>query len=341
MAIKTITIKDVAKFAGVSTATVSRALSKPETVSEATRSTVLHAAKSTGYKINIAARNLRSQQTGAIVVFVPDLANPFFSNILAGIEKAAAEVGKSVFLVNTFGPKSQKDDSIRQYLSKTRADGIIVLDGSLPEGLLREEAEQGNSPPIVFACEWSSTDDFPSVRADNQLGASLAIRHLVDLGHSNIGHLAGPMWNVLSQERMTGFKSALSAHNLNETSWTFEGDFSMDSGIRAAHEFVKLETPPTAVFCASDLMAIGFISELTKQGLNVPDDISVVGFDDIDIAERFIPAITTIHQLREQLGISAVTLMMDAIKKGSRQSGNTPLVLPVELIARDSTARLA
>ena len=341
MAIKTVTIKDVAKFAGVSTATVSRALSKPETVSEATRSTVLHAAKSTGYKINIAARNLRSKQTGAIVVFIPDLANPFFSNILAGIEKAAAEVGKSVFLVNTFGPKSKQDDSIRQYLSKTRADGIIVLDGSLQKGLLQNEAEKGNSPPIVFACEWSSEHDFPSVRADNQLGAALAISHLVDLGHRTIGHLAGPMWNVVSKERMTGFKSALLEHDLNEAVWTFEGDFSIESGVRAARDFVTHERRPTAVFCASDLMAIGFISELAKQGLKVPSDISVVGFDDIDIAERFIPAITTIHQRREQLGISAMRLMMEAIESETSQVRHQPLVLPVELIPRDSTARLA
>ena len=336
MATKTITIKDLAKIAGVSTATVSRALSNPKSVSPTARDSVLKAANDTGYQINLAARNLRIQQTGAIVVFVPELSNPFFSHILAGIEAEAAIAEKSVFVVNTQGPDTTNADTLMRYLTSARADGIIILDGSLPKGLLEERFIPGISPPVVFGCEWAPSDQFPSVRTNNQKGAVLAIGHLLERGHRLIGHGTGPMWNVLSKERVTGTDRALEG----EPFWTFEGDFTMASGIVAATAFLALDQRPTAVFCASDMMAIGFISELNKNGLSVPDDVSVVGFDDIDIAKRFIPALTTIHQPREQIGSNAVKLLMDAINGDAPQDYTEPLVLPVELVVRESTARL-
>lgn len=336
MSIKSITIKDVAKVAGVSTATVSRALSNPKSVSSITRESVLKAAHDTGYQVNLAARNLRIQQTGAIVVLVPKLSNPFFSHILAGIEAEAALAGKSVFLVNSQGPEPQNAATLLRYLTTNRADGLIILDGSLPEGLLEEKYTPGISPPVVFCCEWAQTDQFPSVRTNNPKGAVLAIEHLYDLGHEMIGHVTGPMGNVLSQERVKGANKALGG----EPCWSFEGDFTMSSGIVAATAFLALGHRPTAVFCASDTMAIGFISELNKNGVSVPDDVSIVGFDDIDIAERFIPALTTIHQPREQIGSNAVKLLVDAMNGTALQEYTQPLVLPVELVVRDSTARL-
>ena len=335
MVTKTITIKDVAKVAGVSTATVSRALSNPDSVTASTRNQVLKAASDTGYQINIAARNLRSQKTGAIVVFVPGLSNPFFSHILAGIEAEAAIAEKSVFLVNTQGPDTKNADTLIRYLTTARTDGIIILDGSLPKGLLEERYIQGVSPPVVFGCEWAPTDQFPSVRTNNQKGAALAVDHLLKLGHSSIGHVTGPLWNVLSRERIIGVDRTLEG----EPFWTFEGDFTMSSGVNAAQAYLNLDQRPTGVFCASDMMAIGFISELNKAGLSVPVDVSVVGFDDIDIAERFIPALTTIHQPREMIGSNAVKLLVEAMNAQDPINYTEPLVLPVELVVRDSTAR--
>ncbi len=341
MSRKTITIKDVARFAGVSTATVSRALSRPSSVTPATRKSVLEAAQSTGYQMNQAARNLRKQQSGAIVVFVPDLSNPFFSHILSGIEAAAARNDKSVFLVNTYSPQNDNADALARYLSSSWADGVIILDGSLPKDLLQNRYVPGVSPPVVFGCEWSPPDKFPSVRTDNRRGAKLAIDHLIGLGHKNIGHVTGPLWNVLSTERLAGANAALAAHAAGLPAWQCEGDFSMASGTQAATQYLTLDTRPTAVFCASDTMAIGFMSELIKNGVSVPDDVSVVGFDDIDIAERFIPALTTIHQHREHLGESAVNLLMNAINGNAADDANAPLVLPVELIIRDSTKAIS
>ena len=335
MSIKSITIKDVAKVAGVSTATVSRALSNPASVTSHTRESVLKAAKDTGYQMNLAARNLRIQQTGSIVVFVPELSNPFFSHILAGIEAEAAKASKNVFVVNTQGPDTKNAETLLQYLTTARTDGIIILDGSLPRGLLEDSYNPGVSPPIIFGCEWAPTDQFPSVRTNNQRGAALAIEHLLDLGHQAIGHVTGPMWNVLSRERVTGVDRLLEGPPI----WSIEGDFTMSSGVVAAQAYLALDTRPTAVFCASDTMAIGFISELHKNGLAVPDDVSVVGFDNIDIAERFIPALTTIHQPREDIGSNAVRLLVEAINSPGPVEYTEPLVLPVELVIRDSTAR--
>lgn len=336
---KASTIKDVARYAGVSTATVSRTLNAPNSVSEATKKLVLEAASRTGYQMNHAARNLRKQQTGMIAVFVPDLANPFFSHILAGIEAEAARAEKSVFLVNTYDPHTDTTEALRLYLSTTRADGIIVLDGSLPKRLLEQSVETVTSPPIVFGCEWVPDGKHPSVRADNRAGAQLAIDHLLSLGHTKIGHITGPMWNVLSVERLAGTKTALQQHGLHlPDQWTIEGDFSLDCGAKAARQFLALDARPTAMFCACDMTAIGFMSELSQNGISTPRDVSVIGFDDIDIASRFIPPLTTIHQPRNRIGSHAVRLLMDAIKGETPPAA--PIVLPVGLVARQSTRRL-
>lgn len=337
MATKSITIKDVAKIAGVSTATVSRAMSNPESVTQTTRDIVLKAAQDSGYQMNLAARSLRIKQTGTIVVFVPELSNPFFSNILAGIEAEAAKVEKSVFLVNTQGPETKNADKLMHYLTAARTDGVIILDGSLPVGLLEERYVEGVSPPVVFGCEWVQSDQFPSVRSNNKSGVELAINHLLELGHTSIGHVTGPMWNVLSRERVIGVNRALGS----TPEWTFEGDFALASGVKAASSFMSLQVRPTAVFCASDMMAIGFISELNNHGISVPDDVSVVGFDGIDIAERFIPALTTIHQQREQIGAQAVKLLAEAMSGTDKNEMTHRIVLPVELVVRNSTKRLS
>lgn len=340
MAIKTITIKDVAKVAGVSTATVSRALSNPDAVTSATRASVLEAAEQTGYQMNQAARNLRTRQTRVIVVLVPNLGNPFFSNILSGIEATASAAGMNVLIVDTNQPED-RSELVRRYLSTARADGIIVMDGSLPEGLLESQHSAQNSPPVVFACEWAPADNFPSVRTDNRNGARMAVHHLIDLGHKKIGFVRGPSENVLTIEREAGLREELDYAGIElPAEWVFAGDFGIESGALAAEAFMSLANRPTAIFCASDMMAIGFISKLNSHGVKTPEHVSVVAFDDIVIAPHFIPALTTIRQPREMIGSNAAAILIDAIGKEARKLTCQPVVLPVELIIRDSTARL-
>lgn len=334
---KTPNIQDVARIAGVSTATVSRAISNPSVVSEATREAVFDAIRRTGYHINMVARNLRRGRTGAIVVLVPNLGNPFFSLILAGIEQAAAPAGFSVLIVDTKQPHADQEQ-IFTYLHTTRADGLISLDGTLPCELLARQGRTKALPPLVFACEWTEKSPFVKVVIDNEAGASMGIRHLHALGHRKIGHVQGPPGNVLTETRLAGTRKALAELELPiRPEWFFAGDFSLRSGALAARQWMALEERPTAVLCASDQMACGFISEIVSAGLSVPRDVSVVGFDDIDIARHFIPALTTIHQPRVAIGRAAARLLIERINDETGEKAFEDQTLPVELIARQST----
>ena len=329
-------ITDVARLAGVSTATVSRALSKPETVAESTRNAVLVAAEKTGYRVNLSARHLRRQRTGAIVLMVPNLGNPFFSEILAGIETALSEVDINMLVVDTRQAHT-KPQLVLEYLHATRADGIIALDGSLPDEILSVASSGTGAPPIIFACEWTPEGEFSSVRANNTCGASLAIAHLAELKHRRIGILTGPGDNVLTHTRSAGARREMAGRGLElDPSHVFSGDFSLESGARAAQAWLDLAHRPSALFCQSDQMAFGFISELARNGVSVPDDVSVVGFDDIDIARRFIPALTTVRQPRKKLGLYAAQMLIDHVGTNASPAIETT-ILEVELIVRGST----
>jgi len=330
-------ITDVARLAGVSTATVSRALSKPETVAESTRNIVLAAAEKSGYRVNLSARNLRRQRTGAIVVLLPNLGNPFFSEILAGIETTLSKADFNMLVVDTRQAYT-KPHLVSEYLHATRADGIIALDGSLPDAVLTAATSGTGAPPIVFACEWTPKGRFPTVRSNNVRGGELAVSHLADLGHRRIGMIAGPEGNILTRDRSAGALAGLAALGLPfEPRNLFQGDFSLGAGARAALAWLDMKDAPSALFCHSDQMAFGFISELARNGVSVPDDVSVVGFDDIDIASRFIPALTTLRQSRYQLGFSAAEMLLGHIRSSSSLAIETK-ILEVELIIRSSTS---
>ena len=331
-------IIDVARVAGVSTATVSRALSKPETVAKQTREAVLSAAAETGYRINLAARNLRQRRTGAVVLLVPNLGNPFFSQILAGIESVLSSHGLSILMVDTM-QSTTRPDFVLDYLHRSRADGVISLDGSLPSSLLETSTQSAESPPMVFGCEWLVDGCYPSVRADNEQGTHLAIEHLVSLGHSKIGYINGPEENVLSQVRKSSTQKALKDHGLEtRDDWFFAGNFALEAGARVARQWLKLDDKPTAIFCANDEIAFGLISELHKSGISIPGQLSVVGYDDIDIAERYIPALTTVWQPRFELGRAVAEMLLEVLENRDFGGNATLKTLPVKLTVRQSTA---
>ncbi|KUP94994.1 LacI family DNA-binding transcriptional regulator [Tritonibacter horizontis] len=330
---KIATIQDVAAEAGVSTATVSRTLSKPSVVAEATREAVLAAVERTGYRINATASNLRRQRTGSVIALVPNLANPFFSQILAGINSVLHPVGYGLLVADTqAGPNL--DDRLSGYLQSGMADGLILFDGTLPV----EPLTTPGRPPVILACEWMD-DDLPSVRTENARGASLAVTHLLEMGHRHIGHITGPKGNVLSQTRLSGYVETLSLHQHEQRDdWIFDGDFSMDSGAAAAQKWLQLKDRPTALFCASDEMAIGFMGAVQHQGIRVPEDVSLVGFDNIEVVGHLSPALTTIRQRRTQIGEQAARLLLDMIEAGTLTGVSE--IIEVELICRDSVARI-
>ncbi|MDF0601960.1 LacI family DNA-binding transcriptional regulator [Psychromarinibacter sp. C21-152] len=337
-------IRDVADAAGVSTATVSRALSNPGVVTETTRRAVFDAIEQTGYTVNVAARNLRRRETGGVVVLVPNLGNAFFSLILAGIAEVMAEADLNVLIADT-APGVNDERQILDYLGNHRADGLIVLDGMLSADLLLDRGDPRTRAPLVFACEWVEDLVRPAVTIDNVAAARLAVRHLVDLGHRDIGHLAGPPGNVLTATRRAGAEQCLAEAGLDlRDDWFIDGDFSLRSGAAAAERWMALRHRPTALFCASDQMACGFIAALHRAGYSVPRDVSVVGFDDIEFAAHFVPPLTTIHQPRVEIGRTAARMLlrrMEARRMERPDPETTSETLPVRLVVRDSTRRVS
>lgn len=329
---KIATIQDVAQAAGVSTATVSRTLSKPSVVAKATREAVLNAVAATGYRVNATASNLRRQRTGTVIVLLPNLANPFFSQILAGLASVLTPAQFGMLIADTqSGP--DPEERLRHYLTSGQADGLILLDGTLSPDAL----SVAGRPPVVLACEWMGRD-LPSVRIENGKGAALAVGHLAQLGHRKIGHVTGPRGNVLTETRLDGFRSALSGLGLPcLDDWIIEGDFSMDSGAAAGRHWLGMADRPTGIFLSSDEMAIGFLGEVQRAGIRVPEDVSIVGFDNIEIAQHLSPGLTTIRQPRTQIGVRAAELLLTLIESGSLVGQSE--VIEVEFIRRGSAAR--
>jgi LacI family repressor for deo operon, udp, cdd, tsx, nupC, and nupG len=328
---KIATIQDVARTAGVSTATVSRTLSKPSVVAPATREAVQSAIAETGYRVNATASNLRRQRTGSVIVLVPNLANPFFSQILAGLSSVLTPAQYGLLVADTqSGP--DPDERLAHYLTSGQADGLILLDGTLSPEVLRTPGR----PPVVMACEWMGSD-LPSVTVENARGAEMAVDHLAGLGHRAIGHVTGPRGNVLTETRLEGFTRGLAARGLPlREDWVLEGDFTMDSGAAAARAFLRMADRPSALFLSSDEMAVGFMGVVQAAGLRVPQDVSVVGFDNIEMAQHLTPRLTTIRQPRTRIGESAAELLLGLIDTAALTGPSD--VIEVEFIARGSAA---
>ena len=332
------TIQDVARAAGVSTATVSRALSNPDLLSERTRAAVLDAIRITGYRVNQAARNLRMQRAGAVLVLVPNLGKPFYSRILAGISDGFAESEYAVLIADTES-RPLAEGELEGYFLDGRIDGVISLDGGLAPAALQACTALGVGERIVFLCEWVDGSDFPVIRSDNADGARLAIRHLHDLGHRRIAHVTGPEGNVLTAARREGMIEERARLGLPaREEWIIRGDFSLESGAEAARRILALQERPTAVFCAADMVAFGLIAGLSAAGLRVPQDISVVGFDDIDMSDYYVPALTTIRQDRHRLGREAAQALRRRLRPKPPRGEDDGDMIPVELVLRDSTA---
>ncbi|MBO0344225.1 LacI family DNA-binding transcriptional regulator [Roseibium sp. CAU 1637] len=338
---KSVKIQDVAKVAGVSTATVSRALSNPELLSESTRDAVLSAIRTTGYRVNRAARSLRRQEARAVLVLVPNLGNPFFSEILAGMTAVLGGADYSVLITDTKGSGAD-ERQLLDYFRDARVDGMISLDGGLDDDELELLRGQAGNGRVVFACEWVQGAKLPSVRSDNLEGARLAVQHLHELGHRKIAHITGPQDNVLTHARREGMLEERARLGLPaRDEWIVRGDFSLESGQDAGARILAMEDRPTAVFCCSDQVAFGLISALHAGGLRVPEDISVIGFDDIELSAFYVPALTTIRQNRRQLGQAAAQLLLDGLgpDAGFLNEATGPVqTIDVDLVVRASTS---
>ncbi len=327
------TIDDVARLAGVSIATVSRCLHMPEIVAVTTRERVLSAVRQTGYTLNTAAQSLRQRRSNTVLVVVPDIGNTFFSEILGGIETEASAAGLTMLIGDTGRIKAREDAYVR-YLLNGRADGALLLADAQAAWFEVPTRNALGLPPIVAISEVGPESGPVTVSIDNEGAAHAATEHLIAQGHRRIAHVAGPQSNILTAQRVAGFRSALAGAGL--TGLEFPGDFGLASGRATFERFRALEERPTALFFANDEMAMGFLSTAYAAGVRVPRDLSVVGFDDIHFAESSIPALTTIRQPRAEMGAVAMRLLLQII------AGEAPasVQLPYALVIRDSTARV-
>jgi LacI family repressor for deo operon, udp, cdd, tsx, nupC, and nupG len=328
------TIQDVASFAGVSTATVSRVLSSPALVAVATRERVSAAVRHLGYAPNAAAKMLRTTKTKKIVVTVPDISNPFFALVLRGVEEAAQAVGYSVLLGDTRG-MAEREEQYAAMLHRREADGIIYLGNRLPTTLTPLFNTPGYNPPVVNGCEFDATVPVSSVHIDNAAAAGTAIAHLYDLGHRRIAVITGPLISPLSRDRLAGVRGAIAARHEAIELTVVSGEFSIGSGEALTRDLIGGDVPPTALFCFSDEIAMGALTAIRAAGLRCPDDLSVMGFDDIRYAALMEPPLTTIRQPMDDLGRETVRLMLQAL--------DDPSLAPVqqtlkhEIVVRRST----
>ncbi len=331
------TIQDVARDAGVSTATVSRVLSAPERVAEVTRARVLASVERLGYAPNVAAKSLRTLKTGKILVTVPDISNPFFSQVIRGVEEAATAAGYAVLLGDT-RHEEEREDQYALLLRRREADGIIFLGHRLAPALAELVSAQGPKAPVVNGCEFSPELGVPSAHIDNARAAAEAMEHLYELGHRRVGVITGPLASPLSRDRLSGVQAAAArrgAWGLN----VVQGDFTIESGLAQAQALLEAEPRPTAIFCFSDEMAMGALEALRRKGLACPADVSLVGFDDIRYARHLDPPLTTVSQPKEAIGHEVVRLLLDVL--AGRADTVRHVTLAHRLVVRASTAPAA
>ncbi|MEQ9813754.1 MAG: LacI family DNA-binding transcriptional regulator [Azospirillaceae bacterium] len=298
------TVRDVARRAGVSTATVSRALSRPERVSAATRERVETAAREVGYIPNAMARSLRRRQADAVLVLLPDIGNSFFSEIIKGIEEIAFRQRCAVLIGET-GEDPASAGLHLEALLAGRVDGILLLDGRVPDF-----AVDLDPAPIVQVSDYDPRSRFPQVRIDHEAAAVIATEHLLALGHRRIAHVAGPLDTAIVHDRIRGWRKALSAAGLDGARAAMApGAFGIKGGSAAAEILLTASPRPTALFCSSDEMAIGAAKAARQRGLQIPRDLSIVGFDDLLLAAAVDPPLTTLRQPRRELGRRAMAIL--------------------------------
>ncbi len=325
-------IRDVAALAGVSTATVSRALQHPDKVREETRKKVFEAVEKANFVPNANARTFRQQSNRTVILLVRDIGNPFYLEIFKGVEEAASEAGYKVLMGDARDDEARVANHI-DLVRQRHADGLILMTGHFPAEL-RDRPEL--LPPIVIASETVTGINLPMVKVDNLKASADAVRYLIAQGHREIAHLAGPLPESLAGERLAGYRQALTEAGLFVSDDRIvAGDYSIEAGRNSVRQLLSTSTPFTAIFAASDQMAIGAIGELRQHGLSVPKDVSVVGFDDIIFANAFDPPLTTVRQPRREMGRRAMELMIERLDGGRSQA---IIELETELVIRGSVA---
>lgn len=330
-----VTVTDIAAAAGVSVMTVSRALSGKGYVAEATRAKVQQVAQSMGYVANVGAKAMKGGRTRVLGLLVTDFQSPVIAAIINAISRVVKQAGLDLLLYDIATPDGDSARPEIVPLMSSLCDGLLlILPGQQAEQLAQFQRAK---IPVVLVNYWRSPTPVPVVRADNYEGAFALTQHLLALGHRRIGFIRGTAHSGQSPERERGYLAALAAAGIEaDPALIAPGDFGQRSGFDGGASLLALPEPPTAIFAANDLMALGVLDAARQAGLAVPGQLSVAGFDDIPAAAHSFPALTTVRQDYELLGDSAVRLLLQHIEHGSQRGMR--IELQSHLVTRDSTA---
>jgi LacI family transcriptional regulator len=328
-----VTIKDVAKKAGVSVATVSRVLNGKGPVLETTRSRIQSTVDTLGYVPHGAARSLITRRTNTIGVILPDIYGEFFSELIRGIDGTVRKSGYHLLVSSSHGDRGETGAVFRAM--RGRVDGLVVLSPDMSVPALRA-AIPVSFPVVLLNSDSDGAGPFDLINIDNSSGAAAMVRHLHSLGHARIAFIRGPSPNTDASQRQRGYREALRSLSIP---WSeeleFPGNFREDGGYRAGQRIAQMASPPTAIFAANDAMAIGCLAALRDEGRSVPNDFALAGFDDIPIATFTAPPLSSVRVSIAELGASAAERVLHGVRHGNAHK-RLHLTLPTTLVVRES-----
>ncbi|MGJ3701759.1 LacI family DNA-binding transcriptional regulator [Variovorax sp. AFSI2.2] len=334
------TIKDVALRAGVSVTTVSHVVNDTRHVSAKGRERVEEAIRELGYVPNAMARSLKSNTTSTLGMLIPNSSNPYFAEIVRIVEDRCFGAGYTLVLCNT-DDEPHRQSVYLQVLAERRIDGLIVVSTGAGDDDSLVTQLHGLRIPTVLVDREIADPACDLVETAHMQGGLLAVRHLLSLGHKRIACIGGPVGVMPSEQRIEGWRMALAeggaAPNADALLW--RGGFTSQGGYEAMHAILRTEQAPSAVFVCNDLMAIGALRAAHESGVHVPDDLSIVGFDDIELSAYTSPPLTTVAQPKERIGALAVDMLLERV--GGKRRDARKVVLQPELRVRASTARHA
>lgn len=332
-----ITIHDVAAEAGVSFGTVSRVINNDVHVKKETREKVWDVVKKLNYVANRQARSLAGGKTNSIGVLVPDLGTGYIGEIVRGIDAELSMADMDLIVYTTHRTPTKEANYVAN-LASGMVDGLLLVLPREPQNLIETMNEARF--PFVLIDHRGNDEDCPAVGATNWSGGYSATEYLIELGHKRIGHITGSMDLGCAVDRLAGYKSALKTYHLAEApELIYEGDFTQTDGYEGALALLDLSDPPTAIFAANDVTAMGVMDAVRVRGLRIPQDISIVGFDDIPQASLIRPALTTINQPLEKMGRVATQILLSMLE--GAESKETRIELPTHLVIRESCAKPA
>ncbi len=328
-----LTLKDLARMAGVHPSTVSRVLNNDRSIrlSESTRERVLRLAREHGYRPHRVARSLKRRETLVLAIMIPDITNPFFSTLFRGVEDSAADQGYNVILCNT-DDRPERQEQYLQVLGEGHVDGLIIATARGTDPSLRRLVQQGL--PFVLVNRWSEDPPASCVIGDDRGGTRAAMVHLLRLGYRRIAHLAGDPSILTARERLAAYQQTMADHGVPVSDLLLaEAGFTEEGGYKAMQKLLQ-RAAPEAVFAVNDMAAIGAYQAIKEAGLRVPDDIAVVGFNDISLAARMDPPLTTVRLPLYEMGRAAADLLVRLLRGEHAEPKRR--VFPAELVVRGS-----